>query len=266
MINRLILAGIAASGLMLVSSISPAPTFDLDLKLYSGNQAEDSRIWADYLEVDIRDGICLHPEKQEASALDQPLCFDRSLPRTSTPLRNAAVLLIDMQGPFLEDISLVERQEEIAYQSDVLDFCRQNNVPVYVLEYNGQGRTTPALEKKYHHLPYVRRIIKAHDDGFNETNLAEQLRHSGIERVLLMGINASACVRATAEGALEHSFEIMTSGQLIADPPSWGYGQNVTWFRENGRYYDNYTELLAALNDETCPLTHQLTSFFVTIL
>ena len=257
MFKRLLLTGVAAAGFILASQKISAISFDLNLETYLG--WSDARVAIrEYNEKKLQ-----LLEEQKAENFTSPLCFDQSPRKTSS---NLAVLLIDMQDGFLENISPKEKQVEISYQDDVLDFCDKNNIPVYVLEYAGQGNTTSTLRTKYQQLGSTRKLIKSHDDGFHETNLAEQLRHSGIERVLLMGINASACVRATAEGALEHSFEIMTSGQLIADPPSWGYGQNVTWFRENGRYYDNYTELLAALNDETCPLTHQLTSFFVTIL
>ncbi|MBI4152493.1 cysteine hydrolase [Candidatus Woesearchaeota archaeon] len=254
MIKKLVLAGIAATGLILAGTSSRALTLDMYSLPYYGNQVEESYFWGFYPGVDIQDGICLHPEKQEAGALDQPLCFDRSLPQTSAPLRNLAVLLIDMQGIFLKNISPVERQEEIAYQSDVLDFCRQNNVPLYVLEYQGCGRTMPSLEDKYLQLRDVRRVIKMYDDGFWETNLAEQLHHSGIERLLLMGINASACVRSTAEGALEHGFAIMTSKQLIANPAEadWGYIESIPWFQEQGIYRDNYTELLGLLSEEMC--------------
>jgi len=163
---------------------------------------------------------------------------------------NLAILLIDMQDMFMEDIDPEELNEEMQYQLAVIDYAKEHNVPVVVLEYFGHEETTSVLRKAVDGLENVITFTKWRDDGFEDkdvlTNkgLAEYLHGQGVKTLILMGVKASACVRSTGEGALDNGFGIMTSKQLIADPPYWNYEESLFWFRENGIYRDDYKDLL----------------------
>jgi len=46
-----------------------------------------------------------------------------------------------------------------------------------------------------------------------------------------MGINAGACVKETAQSAVDMGFEIITSDEVVACSCSVGY---MPWYRKNG--------------------------------
>ncbi|MDP2908607.1 MAG: isochorismatase family cysteine hydrolase [Nanoarchaeota archaeon] len=157
---------------------------------------------------------------------------------------NLAVLLIDMQAPFLKSILTEEQTKEIPYQIGVLDYCKQKNIPVFVLEYEGYGPTIEVLKEKVDSLEKKVYVTKSCDDGFTGTDLAEQLRKHNIDTLLLMGINATACVISTAEGALDAGFKIMTSKDLIADPSYFHSDEGVRWYSTYGVYSNSYKDVL----------------------
>jgi len=162
-----------------------------------------------------------------------------------------AVLLIDMQDSFLGGIRPEEREREIPYQLEVLEHCRQNGVPVIVLEYEKHGPTTKALKDKVESLKVKDYIVKSQNDGFVDTCLEEKLKGYGAETVLLMGVNASACVISTAEGALNAGFKIMASKDLMADDCYWFLpGEMADWYKEMGIYRDSYKDILELLKGQ----------------
>lgn len=203
------------------------------------------------------------------------------------PSKKLAVLLIDMHDSFLKEVAEEEREREIPYQLDVLNYCKDNNIPVIVLEYELYGETVPVLKKKVDSLPVKEYITKSYDDGFFKlkpnikpfqsygrptklhdddflkTELEDKLRAYGVDSILLMGINASGCVLKTAKSAVKLGFKIITSKDLIADP-DWhvtggiiitkegkhGTSDNsAPWYKEHGIYKDNYKELFELIKN-----------------
>jgi len=152
-----------------------------------------------------------------------------------------------MQEWFLNAIEYDERLREIPYHLEVLEYCRVNNLPVVVLEYKGCGPTVSILKDKVEILKDKSYIAKPKDDGFENTNLRQVLKEKHIETVLLMGINASACVMSTAAGAVMNGFKVMISKDLISDPKSYDRDESVSWYKDNTIYRDDYKELLCLL-------------------
>jgi isochorismate hydrolase len=132
--------------------------------------------------------------------------------------RKVGVIIVDMQDELLKNISPKELKQQILNQLDVLNFCSQNEIPVFVLEYTGWGSTTSVLKSRIDSLENKIYISKVFDDGFDGTCLENELKKQEVSTVLLMGINASFCVRVTAQGALNRGYKIMTAGNLIANP------------------------------------------------
>lgn len=163
---------------------------------------------------------------------------------------NVAVLLIDMQEWFLQSIDYSEQRREIPYQLEVLEYCKNNSIPVFVLEYKDCGSTVKILKNKVDSLEKKVYITKNYDDGFVQTDLAKQLRRNNIDTVLLMGINASACVLSTASGAIMAGFKVMTSDDIIADPRSYDLNESIEWYEQNVIYRDNYKDLLDLISKE----------------
>ncbi|MFA6365368.1 MAG: cysteine hydrolase [Candidatus Paceibacterota bacterium] len=146
--------------------------------------------------------------------------------------KNVAVLLIDMQEYFLDEAG---KKAIIPYQVAIIQECQDMGIPFIVLEYEDQGDTIPELQEKIEKLPNHHWIVKSNDSAFPGTNLDDLLKEQGVEKLLLMGVNACACVRDTARDAVRKGYEIITSDMLIAGccPVC---KEATQWFEENGEY------------------------------
>jgi len=90
--------------------------------------------------------------------------------------------------------------------------------------------------------------IQMVDNAFAETNLDPWLKWFGTTDLILMGINATACVEATARGAVKKGYAIHTAHDLIANPPAWITQNEVRYFEKKGNVYPYTLDLLAALS------------------
>jgi len=161
---------------------------------------------------------------------------------------NLAVLVIDMQDFWLSDVDEKELKTELPYQADVLEYCKNNNIPVFVIEYDNCGPTTDYLKKKIDLLSKKEYIIKNRTNAFEKTELGKKLKETKVETIVLMGVYASACVKETAKGALEAGLKIATSKELIADDIKYyNKKENVEWYNKKGVYKDSYKELLSMI-------------------
>lgn len=153
-----------------------------------------------------------------------------------------------MQEHFLDKAVAEERERMIRSQDMVLSTCASRDVPVLVLEYGGEGDTIAMLRARISQVPRHRYLQKWHSNGFYQTSAKLQLQIWGVERVLLMGISASHCVQATAEGARKDGFRTITAAQLIADgQQSQRYAKSEAWYRRNGLWFNDYRECLPLL-------------------
>ncbi|MEK6899693.1 MAG: isochorismatase family protein [Nanoarchaeota archaeon] len=178
------------------------------------------------------------------------MALDEVIKSSAEPPRDLGVLLIDMQPTFLEKLDLYKSRQMINYQSKVLDYCVEQDLPVFVLEFLGCGKTIRSLSRKMSPLKRIKKITKRNDDGFKKTSLAADLSVEGIRTVMLMGVYASYCIRDTAIGAIDNGFDITTSRMLIADPFSLEheFKESIKWYKEYGQYNDNYAKLLKGNN------------------
>lgn len=74
------------------------------------------------------------------------------------------------------------------------------------------GSPGAALDPRVHSTG-TQYLPKWHGDAFTNPDLHALLSHAGIRRVVLAGVFANACVRATARGALAHGYEV----EVLAD-------------------------------------------------
>lgn len=157
-----------------------------------------------------------------------------------------AVLVIDMQDFWLSDIDEKELAIELPYQAEVLDYCKDNNIPVFVIEYKNCGPTTKYLKEKIDQLPKKYYLTKNTQSAFESTDLEQKLKTSRVETLILMGVYSSACVKGTAKGALNSGFQIATSKELIADEKYHGDGA-IEWYERKGIYKNSYKDLLSLI-------------------
>ena len=145
-----------------------------------------------------------------------------------------AVILIDMQEEFVPRLRRGGLKKILPGQLVVLKHCEQHDIPTVILEYHECGKTIPTLSKIIQKIPRHTHIEKTTNSGFNDTELESQLNHWGSKRLLLMGINAQFCVRATARDAIQLGYKIITSHNLISGQSGHEKDDCIDWYGQNG--------------------------------
>ena len=141
-----------------------------------------------------------------------------------------AVVLIDMQQHFIDrDFTKGEEKRIISNQLAVLKWCAANHVPVIVLEYDGRGKTIDILREELKNVENRATVVKPYDNGFEQTTLDNILKGFGAEYLFLMGINACACVLATAKEARNKGYQVATSQDVI----DGGLNRHIDWYEQN---------------------------------
>ena len=161
---------------------------------------------------------------------------------------NTAVILIDMQTDFIDEIEHKKRKEIIQGQIGVLQACSKNDIPVITLEYANHGGTIAILRRYIGRVPRTQTIIKKCDDGFSNQQLKDELDKLDAKTLLLMGINANHCVKRTAESALKLGYRTVTAHNLIANGCACdGHCSNYQeWYTANGLFSDQPLQLVTS--------------------
>ncbi len=136
--------------------------------------------------------------------------------------KNTAILVIDMQSQFLESIPPETRNRQVKSIANLLRVGVDKKIPVFFIEYLGVGQTLPELTEL---VPKDQRVIltKRCDDAFQENVCLANLypsKHTA-KTLIVSGIYASACVYDTVESALKRRFRVLSSADLISDPPEY---------------------------------------------
>ncbi|MEV0322919.1 isochorismatase family protein [Streptomyces sp. NPDC050658] len=141
--------------------------------------------------------------------------MDEKTPRTAEPVQ--ALIVVDMQSAFVTGEGAVpEAARVLDRTTDLMTRARAAGALVVQLQNDGEPGTpdepgTPGWEI---HLPVdtdrgERVLRKTVDDGFEETELAELLRESGVDAVAVCGVMSEMCVMATARTALDLDFRVV---------------------------------------------------------
>lgn len=171
---------------------------------------------------------------------------------------NPAFLLIDMQVKFVGRLSPFNRKRIIEEQTKVIRFCAEEDLLLFVLEYNKYGPTVHELKCEIERVGQSCLILKNRNSGFLNTGLGDLLTDFKVDTLVPMGINAAACVWGTAHDALEIGYEVLTSETLMAN------GENVTrtrkwrqnirasvrWYKHNTSFYPTADELISVIRKE----------------
>ncbi|OGI76552.1 hypothetical protein A3C57_02285 [Candidatus Nomurabacteria bacterium RIFCSPHIGHO2_02_FULL_33_12] len=156
-------------------------------------------------------------------------------------LKTLAVFLIDMQDKFIDTN---EKRSLIPNQISVLNFCENKNVPILVFRYHGYGDINYKLQEKLNKIhKLVTYFSKRNDDAFHLDSLERWLENYEIKTILIMGINACACVLETAKSAIYYGYNVITSDQLIAGYCNECNGKHF-WYEKNGVFRKDLAYLL----------------------
>ena len=152
---------------------------------------------------------------------------------------HTAIIIIDMQQFFLDKFLKNIQNELIANQIKIIDKYHKLNTPIILVEYKAgginRGPTVSALKSKINKdLSGV--IIKESNSSFTKTELNKLLQSLKINNLILMGINANACVQDTAKAAKHRGYKVFTSSGIIASASRGDFTfskNNENWYKKN---------------------------------
>lgn len=158
-----------------------------------------------------------------------------------------AVLLIDMQPTFVGQLRRGAAERIIPHQLRTIRRCAEKDIPLVIVEYRQiePESTLELLREAAADVPRRVTVVKDWDNAFADTDLATRLERWGTSTVFLMGINATACVRATANGARNRKIGVATSPNVIAGRHAHPEDDDIGWFARAGSVVDSIDDLLA---------------------
>lgn len=124
---------------------------------------------------------------------------------------NIALLIIDMQKDFYEQIALKDSLDDaLEYINETSELFRKLNKPVIIIqdEEAGEGPGTKGFEniRKLTTKDTDHFIQKCYSNAFWQTNLEELLKSLDVQFLVVSGFAAEHCVLFTYNGALERSY------------------------------------------------------------
>jgi nicotinamidase-related amidase len=151
-------------------------------------------------------------------------------------MTDTALLVLDLQRDFLENtgrmpIARAQVEPLIAAANAAVDAATARGEPiVYVVNAFPRSQWIPnlfrrgaavagtpgaALDPRVHIAPGAATIPKEHSDAFTNPALDALLRERGIRRVVVLGVFAGACVRATVRGAIGRGYRASIVSEAI---------------------------------------------------
>jgi isochorismate hydrolase len=160
---------------------------------------------------------------------------------TGSPARDStAVVIIDMQQRFFQNLKWHSKQEILAAHIQLLEECAEFDIPVAVIEYSGFGPTMGEITAALRAVPRNSWYAKTAMSAFSGSWLEGYLEGLGVSTILLTGIYASQCVLETAQWAPK-KYHLCSSDVLIADHlADPRIKATCEWFRNNGSFYSGY--------------------------
>ncbi len=122
--------------------------------------------------------------------------------------RRLGAIIIDMQDYFMDE----EKLKMAKAQIPVISFCRKNDIPIAIINYCDCGPIIASLAEETSGLPIFE---KNRDDAFSQKKFQEWIEENQVESLIIMGVNACACVFETANSALKNGYQVITDHKII---------------------------------------------------
>ena len=144
-------------------------------------------------------------------------------------------IVIDMQPEsYLSNHDPKKVDALIKSQIAVLKYFRENNHPVIniktVTPSIENGPVLPEILEEIEGNSRGKNLDKRSNSGLSNSELEDWLGRWGRDHLFLMGVNAYACVKATAEDALSRGYDISVSWDLVANPKEISPYKSFPWF------------------------------------
>lgn len=174
--------------------------------------------------------------------------------------KKTAVVLIHMQADFLRSFDDESKNELIEKHIEAIKFCRGKDIPIFLVEYPHSGQFDPRILKALDGYQYLIHgfggdnvfatnefaVLVDEQGNFRCGSLAMRIRRitrAFFPKIFLMGINASACVKRSAQGARDKWLPVYTSLDTMADPFAWDK-ENRRWFKWHTVLRKNWRQVL----------------------
>ena len=128
---------------------------------------------------------------------------------------NTALLVVDVQNDVVANAH--QRDEVIANINTLIDNARARQVPVIWVQHSDDNM--PENSDGWQYVPELQRqaseplVHKKYGDSFEDTTLESELAQRGVGRLVVIGAQTDACIRATLHGAFTRGYDTF----LVAD-------------------------------------------------
>ena len=153
---------------------------------------------------------------------------------------NDALIIVDMQKWFLEDLKREEKRSLVNAVISILNASKIYNVPVATLEYYSKGPTIPEIRANIRTDYCLFR--KTMPNGFYKTRLKNQLTEWNTEHVYIIGGFGARCLTSTAKN-IPNGINVSTAADLVFDIPG-EEKETIDWFVKNGKYYHHHESII----------------------
>ena len=139
---------------------------------------------------------------------------------------NTAVLVVDVQNGVVERAH--DRAAVVANIGRLVEKARQGGVPVVWVQDSGghiaKGSDDWQIVPELDPADDEPHIDKNYGDAFEDTSLETVLSDLGVGRLLVVGAQTDACIRATLHGALVRGYDttLVSDAHTTEDSTSWG--------------------------------------------
>lgn len=164
-------------------------------------------------------------------------------------IKDLALLLIDMQSPFMYQVEKDTLDIILSNQKELISICRQKRIPVILIEYYAYGETCKDL-RDHAKGCITKTFEKKQDSAFSSREFTSYLKLGGIKNILISGLFGNACVYATSLSATKNGYAVITAEDLIAmnshlyqEQRASGSSQVVCWYKWNTKFLNSFKEL-----------------------
>jgi nicotinamidase-related amidase len=139
---------------------------------------------------------------------------------------NTAVLIVDVQKGVVEDAH--DRDAVVANIGSLVEKARREGVPVVWVQDSGgsivRGSDAWQIVPELDPSDAEPHIDKHYGDSFEDTTLETVLSGLGVGRLLVVGAETDACVRATLHGAFVRGYDttLVSDAHTTGDRTEWG--------------------------------------------
>ena len=139
---------------------------------------------------------------------------------------NTALVVIDVQTAVVARAH--DRDAVVGHIGDVVDKARDESVPVIWVQHSSKElavgsdawRIVPELAPD----PAEPLIPKLYGDAFEDTDLEAVLAHRKVGKLVVVGAQSDACIRATLHGAFTRGYDVtlVSDAHTTEDLSQWG--------------------------------------------